>query len=249
MAGNTATPGRTVASRVLAILAAFDADHRAQTLGEVARRAGLSLTTTHRLVGELTQWGALVRAPGGEYSIGSRLSALGLLSPDEGDIRRAATPFVDELHAATHATIQLAVRAGCQVLYLIRHSGPGSVAVRNEAGSKLPLYATGVGKVLLAHAPQDVASAVLANLRRITPYTVTQPGRLARQLQQVRVDGFATTVEEMSLGACSVAVPIVDRAHRVRAALGVVVPDLGRERARYVDALTHAACGIARQLG
>lgn len=248
MAGNTTTPGRTVASRVLAILATFDTDHRAQNLGEISRRAELSLTTTHRLTGELAAWGALSREHTGEYVIGSRVWELGLLAPAETDLRQAAAPFLNDVYAATRATVQLAVRDGDQALYLARSSGRGSVPVRNTVGSRLPLYATGVGKVLLAHASHDVAAGVLADLQRITPYTVTQPGRLARQLQQIRLDGYATTAEEMSLGACSVAVPVVDADHGVRAAVGVVVPQLGRETERYVAVLTVAANGIARQL-
>lgn len=247
MAGNTATPGRTVTSRVLAILGAFDAQHRNLSLGEIARRAELSLTTTHRLAGELTEWGALMRVPGG-YVVGSKLWELGLLAPAEADLRQIAAPFINDIHAATRATVQLGVRDGSDVLYLARSAGHGDVAIRNGVGSRLPLHATGVGKVLLAHAPADVTGEVLSRLARITPYTVTQPGRLARQLQQVRKDGYATTAEEMSLGACSIAVPVVDAEHRVRAALGVVVSVLGRDVDRYVSVLSVAANGIARQL-
>jgi DNA-binding IclR family transcriptional regulator len=247
MAGNTATPGRTVTSRELAILGAFDAQHRNLSLGEIARRAELSLTTTHRLAGELTEWGALMRVPGG-YVVGSKLWELGLLAPAEADLRQIAAPFINDIHAATRATVQLGVRDGSDVLYLARSAGHGDVAIRNGVGSRLPLHATGVGKVLLAHAPADVTGEVLSRLARITPYTVTQPGRLARQLQQVRKDGYATTAEEMSLGACSIAVPVVDAEHRVRAALGVVVPVLGRDVDRYVSVLSVAANGIARQL-
>lgn len=63
----------TVASRVLAIFGSFDAGHRALTLSEIARRAGLTLPTAHRLAGELTGWGALRRTAGGKYVIGRRL--------------------------------------------------------------------------------------------------------------------------------------------------------------------------------
>lgn len=247
MAGNTATPGRTVTSRVLAILGAFDPAHRRLSLGDISRRAGLSMTTTHRLTGELTAWGALVRVPGG-YVIGSRLWELGLLAPTDCDLRQIAAPFLTDLHAATRATVQLGVRDGVDVLYLARVAGHGTVATRNGVGSRLPLHATGVGKVLLAHAPAEVAAEVLTRLSRMTPHTITQPGRLARQLARVRIDGFATTAEEMSLGACSVAVPVVDAEHRVRAALGVVIPELTRDTDRYVSVLSVAANGIARQL-
>ena len=103
--------------------------------------------------------------------------------------------------------MHLAVRDGTEVLYLDRLRGSTSVPIVSTVGSRLPLHATGVGKVLLAHAPAPVQQQVLADLPRITPYTVTQPGRLRRQLAQARRDDYATTVEEMSLGACSVAVP------------------------------------------
>ena len=109
------------------------------------------------------------------------------------------------------------------------------------------MHATGVGKVLLAHAPADVQVAVLSDLRRVTPYTLTQPGTLRRQLARVLRDGYATTVEEMSLGACSVAVPILAEGGVV-AALGIVVPGLRNDRARYVAALQVAAQGIGRAL-
>ena len=60
-------------------------------------------------------------------------------------------------------------------------------------------------------------------------------------------DGYATTVEEMSLGACSVAVPI-RRGPEVVASLGIVVASLKKDRPRLVSALNVAAHGIGRQL-
>jgi DNA-binding IclR family transcriptional regulator len=102
--------------------------------------------------------------------------------------------------------------------------------------------------VLLAHAPAAVQVEVLAHLTRVTPYTINQPGTLRRQLARVLKDDYATTVEEMSLGACSVAVPIRDRSGAVVAALGIVVPDLRRDRPRLVSALQVAAQGIGRSL-
>ena len=163
-------------------------------------------------------------------------------------LREVAALFLQDLYAATFATIHLAVRDGRRVLHLDRLSGQRSVPVVSRTGSRLAMHATGVGKVLLAHAPEDVQAKILSSLRRITPYTVTQPTRLRVQLSQIRADGYATTTEEMTLGACSVAVPVC-RGDEVVAALGIVVPSLRRDKGRLVSALTVAAHGVSRSLG
>ena len=237
----------TVTSRALSLLAAFDEHHRRLTLTELARHAGLPLPTAHRLAGELVAWGALARTPSGEYVVGRRLWDIGLLAPVQTGLRQLASPYLHDLYGATLATVHLAVRDGTEVLYVDRLSGHASVPVVSSIGSRLPMHATGVGKVLLAHAPADVQQAVLADLPRVTAYTITQPGTLRRQLARVLRDDYATTVEEMSLGGCSVAVPI-RRGDEVVAALGMVLPSLGRERPRLVGALQVASRGIGRAL-
>ena len=241
--------GPSVTSRALAVLGAFDERHRSLRLSEVAERADLPLTTTHRLVAELVAWGALRRLPSGSYVIGRRLWDLGMLAPVQRGLREAASPFLHDLYGATLETVHLAVRDGLETLYVDRLSGHRSVPIVSTIGSRLPLHATGVGKVLLAFAPPEVQQAVLdAPLRRFTRYTVTTAPRLVEQLAQARSEGYATTVEEMSPGACSVAVPVLVDDLAV-AAIGIVVPDLRRTRPRLVAALQVAAQGIARSLG
>ena len=247
MAGNTSQPGTSVASRVLGLLGAFDDECRSLTLSELARRADVPVPTAHRLLGELVAWGALVRRPSGEYVVGRRMWHLGCwprcigASPDR--LAVSARPLRrDAGHRAPRRARRL------EVLYVDRLSGHASVRVVSQVGSRLPLHATGVGKVLLAFAPEDVQKQALGNLTRHTAYTVTQPGRLLGQLRRVHRDGFAQTIEEMSLGACSVAVPIWTPDGRVVASVGVVVRSLRRDRAKLVAALQVAAHGIGRGL-
>jgi len=238
----------SVASRTLAVLGAFDEEHRRLRLSDLAARAGLPLSTTHRLVAELVEWGALRRLPSGEYVVGRRLWHLGLLAPMQTGLRETASPFLHDLYGTTLATVHLAVREGTEVLYVDTLRGNASVPIVSRVGSRLPLHSTGVGKVLLAHAPDDVRRAVLsAPLERITPYTITQPAVLERQLARIRSDGYGTTSEEMTLGACSAAVPIT-AGGQVVAALGIVVSDLRRSRGRLVAGLQVAAQGIGRSL-
>lgn len=249
MAGNSSAPGTTVASRLLALLAAFDERHRTLTLTDLARRAGIPVPTAHRLVGELVAGQAIQRLDNSRYAVGPMLWEAGLLAPVQGSLRQVAEPFLHDVYAATKATVHLAVRDGDEVLYLHRMRGLASVPIVSTVGSRLPMHATGVGKVLLAHAPVDIQERVCGRLVRITSHTITQPQVLRTQLDRVRRDGVASTSEEMSLGACSLAVPVARSSDAtVVAAIGVVVPTLRRDRPRLLGALQVAAGGMGRLL-
>lgn len=239
-------PGQSVTSRALALLAAFDAGSPVLTLSQLADRTGLPLTTTHRLVGELAAWGALERQLDGAYAVGRRLWGLGLLAPVSRVLRDVALPFLQDISATTGENAHLAVRDGTSALYVERISGRTSVPIVSRSGSRLPLHATAVGKVLLAHAPDDVLQSALRSPRRVTEYTVVEPGRLMRQLAVVRRRGYALTGEEMTLGTSSVAVPVVDDGEQVHAAVGVVVAASRRDVVRLVPVLQVAARAISR---
>lgn len=241
-------PGRSVTSRALSVLTAFDAGHPRLTLAEISRRAGLPPATAHRLVAELEAWRALTRRPDGAYQIGRRLWELGLLAPVHFELREVASPFMHDVHAVTRAVVHLAVRERTTALYVDSVAGSGSVPVVSRAGTRLPLHATGVGKVLLAQAPPEIIEAVLANLTRITPHTIADPGRLRCELAEVRRHGYARTAEEMTLGACSVAVPVRVAPGPPVAALGIVVDTVRQDLNRLVPTLQVAAAGIARVL-
>jgi DNA-binding IclR family transcriptional regulator len=168
------------------------------------------------------------------------------------ELRQVAAPFLLDVHTATRDTVHLAVREDLSALYVERISGRESVPVVSQVGTRLPLHATGVGKVLLAWAPDDVIERALRAPARPTRHTVVEPGRLHRELAEVRRRGYARTAEEMSLGASSVAVPVtVERAGTpvVVGALGIVVPSHRRDPARLAPVLQVAARGIGREVG
>lgn len=216
------------------------------SLSEMARSADLPLSTTHRLVGVLTRWGALERRDGGDYSIGQHLWELGLLADVQVELKQVSAPFLQDLYAATRETIYLAVRVDTRALYVDRLTGVVRPSIMAEIGSYLPLHATGVGKVLLAHAPSDVIERVLGDLRSVTPHTMTDRVRLRAQLAACRERGFARTSQEMGMGTASVAVPI-RVGGKVLGAIGLVTADLTRDLSRLVPALQVVANGVARQ--
>lgn len=244
------TPPTSVGARLLGILDVFSADTPLLTLSDISRRTGLALTTTHRLVGELTGWGALERDAEGRYRIGLRLWEIGSLAPRSVNIRDSALPFVEDLYSATHQHAQLAVLDGHEVVYLERISGRDAVKVSSRIGGRLPLHATGVGLVLLAHADPLLQEEVLHGpLTRYSPKTIAEPEQLRVTLAAVRRDGFAVSDGQIEPHVLSVAAPVHGAHDEVVAAVSVVVPADDAEPRLLIPVVRAAARGISRGLG
>lgn len=231
------------------MLGAFTPAWPTLTLSEIARRAALPLTTAHRLVGELGAAGALERDGDGTYRIGLRLWEIASLAPRGVPLREAALPFLEDLYEVTHENVQLGVREGHEVLYIERIAGRQAVGVLTRVGGRFPLHASGIGLVLLAHAPQAVQLEVLSRpLQRFTDRTITDPDRLRRMLAHIRRDGVAVSDRQVTDDALSVAAPIFDAGGEVLAALSIVSKADGTDPARLVPAIRAAALGTSRAL-
>jgi DNA-binding IclR family transcriptional regulator len=239
----------SVTGRVLRILGAFDGEHQVRGLSDLARATGLPLSTAHRLIGELAAWGALERDADSRYRIGLRLWEVAALAPRSTGLRDTAMPFLEDLYEAPLRNVQLAVRDGVEAVYLERISGRRAVHVVTRVGSRLPLHATGVGLVLLAHAPADVLYEVLAApLRAYTPHTITTPHALRRTLADVRRVGYVVSDRQIEEISTSIAAPVRGAAGEVVAALSIVIPSTLDAR-QYLPAVVTAARGASRAIG
>jgi DNA-binding IclR family transcriptional regulator len=248
MAGNGNAPGQTVSSRLLSVLDCFDIDHPSLTLTEIAGMSGLPLSTARRLIGELTEWGGLERAPDQRYRVGIRLWRVGSLAPEQRVLSEASLPAMQDLCEATKENVQLAVLDRHQALCIEKFSSPRAVPTATQVGGRLPLHATGVGKVLLAYSgPELFSELVGGGLAAYTCHTITQPGRLAAALELVREQDLGYSYQEMTLGAVSVAAPIRDSDGVVCGALGIVTHSHTTLR-HLGPAVRTAALGVSRHV-
>jgi len=240
----------SVTSKVLALLDAFGPECPALTLSELARRAGVSLATAHRRAAELVDWGALERGSDGRYRIGLRLWEVASLAPRGLPLREAAMPFLEDLYEVTRENVQLAVREGLELVFVERIAGRHAVPVLTRVGGRFALHATGVGLVLLAHAPAEVQEEVLAApLHAWTTKTVTSSVRLREILAAVRRNGYAVSDGQVTPDAVSVAAPVVTAGGEVVAAVSLVVHAEGAQPGALAPLVRAAGRGIGRALG
>ncbi|MDR7304106.1 IclR family transcriptional regulator [Haloactinomyces albus] len=249
MPGQIREPGRTVTSRVLAILEAFGPDDTDLTLAELCRRTGLAPATAHRIAGELVAWGGLERSGDQHYRIGLRLFEIGMRAPGRYGLGSVALPFLEDLYEVTGENVHLAVRDGHHAVYLHKITGRRAVDTPSRSGGRLPLYATGMGKALLAFLPSELTEEIITGgLVHYTPHTITSPGLLRRALTQIRQRGFSVAAQEYSLGTVSVAAPVLASDGQALAAVSVVVHSSRVNVARLGPAVRTAATGISRRL-
>jgi DNA-binding IclR family transcriptional regulator len=248
MAGNQATPGRSVTGKVAAILEAFAADRSELSLAELCRRTGLPSSTVHRLAHELLGHGILERSASGSYLVGIRLWEISARSPRCSGLRDIAMPFLQDLYEATQEHVQLAVLDGDDALLVEKISSRSAVPTIGRPGGRLPLHASGVGKAILAYADPQLQERILAGqLPAFTPRTLTNGRDLRAALAQIRREQTAYCHEEVTMGAASCAAPVLSRDPLIVAAVAVIVT-AGTDVTMLAAAVRTAANGITREL-
>jgi DNA-binding IclR family transcriptional regulator len=248
--GRRPPQGEPVVDRAFALLAAFDAEHRSLTLGELSRRSEIPTSSTLRLASRLVAWGALERGRDGRFSVGLRLWEVASLAPRGHGLRQVALPFMGDLAEVTRQHVQLAVRDGSEALLVERLSGHQAIPVLYRVGGRLPLHSTGVGLVLLAFAEVEFQEHILAEPLMHQPENVAvSPAALRRTLAEIRRERAATVRRRSPEPRVSVAAPIFGADDRVTAALSVVVPLHNVAPRLLVPAVRTAARSISRSLG
>jgi DNA-binding IclR family transcriptional regulator len=253
MAANNVVPAHQVApksvlERVFAILDSFSAEDSELTLAELAARTAIPKSTVHRLAKVLVEQRLLKRTDAG-FGLGIRLFELGELVGERRDLRDISLPFLEELFELTHETIHLGVLDGNEVLYFVKIVGYKAFALPTRAGGRWPVYASALGKVLMAFGPGDPLRFVPpAGLKPLTPYTIIDPHRLQRELAIVRRVGTAIESQEAALGNACVAAPIFDSAGHVVAAVSVSGPPLRLRPAQRAPIVRRTAAKITQRI-
>lgn len=241
---------RSVLRRALRILETFGDAKAGLSLSEISRRSGVPLTTTHRIVRELHEWGALERDDAGSYRVGLRLWEVAALAPRSVGLQRIALPFMQDLYETTRRGVHLAVLEDHEALFVERFVSPENASERPRVGGRYPLHATAVGLVLLAHAPVELQEEVLSGpLELYTPRTYSSERELRQVLADVRRRGYALSDRQINPEFLSVAAPIHGPENTVVAALSLIVPQTDSYGPHLAQLVQATARGISRALG
>lgn len=222
--GRTGRPAaRQVGSvqRAIDVLDALAAAGTELGTNEIARRTGVNVSSISRLLSTLSSNGLVQHVPAtGRYRLGVRILQLADAARGSFDVRGVARPYLEELSAITRETSTLSLPGSHDLVTVDFVPSPQSVRSVAQIGRNSVAHATSAGKVLLAWGGRLPEGELTAYTER----TITDRDALAAEIAKVRERGWAQAVGEREDDLNAVAVPVLDGAGTLVAALGVQGP-------------------------
>ncbi|WP_066552967.1 IclR family transcriptional regulator domain-containing protein [Croceicoccus bisphenolivorans] len=239
----------TSLARGLAVLRCFADEQQPMTIAQASRLTGLSRPSVKRCLHTLVRLGYAVQN-GVQYSLRPKVLALGHAYLSSSSLAMRAQPLLDQLRDDLGESCSLGVVEEDEVYYVARAEVSRIMSIALRVGSRVPLYCTSMGRVLLAGQSRAEQEAYLrrTDLVALTGATETDPAALLAILAKVADEGHAIVDQELEAGLRSVAVPVIAKGG-VHAAINIGVAagrvGLTELRTRYLPALNRVARDLA----
>lgn len=245
-----------VVRRTLRILEALASANGALTLTELAKRVSLHPSTVLRILRTLADDGYITpHSKPPTWTLGPAFLRLKAEAGLRNPLREVARPYIWALSLKTGQTVHLGNLLDGEVCYLDKMEPPDQgVVIATTVGTRRPLHATALGKVLLAGLDPERLKKMVAQLRMValTAHTITDRQKLLLEVDAVRARGFALDRRECNLVVQCAAAPIRDARSDVVAALSVSTIGLEIDTPEFegiVKDIIATADTISRELG
>ena len=206
----------------LALLRLYASGTDRLTMQEVAEQLDVTRAAARRLLLTLAHNGYLAQA-GRQFILTPKVMDLGYAYFASMNLPQLARPFLEALCAEVRESCSIGMLDHQSVVLVAREEPSQLLRVDMAIGRRMPAYAHSLGRVLLAGLDDAALATYLADaeLRKLTPFTISSRPALARKLAQVRADGFCTLVSELVDGFAGISVPLHDQHGKVVAGLGL----------------------------
>lgn len=214
-------------ARAFAILEEVARNRDGIGLADLSKRVGLHNSTTFHLVKTMVSLGYIRQMKDTKrYRVGRPLFALAASALDEIEMVSVATPVLEDLSRETGESSHFSVRMNDSVVVIARTTGPGAFQLTDRVGVVRPAHCTALGKVLLAALRPEQLDRYLerAELKPLTPKTITDPQLLRREIEEVRRSGIAFDDSEFDNEIRCAAMPVRDFTGQVVGAIGISGP-------------------------
>jgi len=216
--------------RASSILDILGQNPKGISIRELSTKINLPKGTTHRLLSSLAYFGYVHQDPKTRnYLLGLKLVELGQLLLGQLDLRKEAEPFLRDLAERTKETVHMVILDRHEIVYIDKvetDQNPSGLKMASRVGLRNPAHSSAVGKVLLAHFPEEELKKFIKEkgLAKRTENTIVDPAQLKEHLKSVRAQGYSIDDEENEKGIRCVAAPIYNEVGKTVAAISISGP-------------------------
>lgn len=216
-------------AKTLALLDLLSHHPEGLSASEASRRSGFTQNLVFRILKTLVQMGfAVQREDNKLYTLSQRLLELSAPRLGEKSLALCSHEALRELRDATGETVQLIMEADGKTLVLEQFRGTHALQVSGEVGMRVPLYSCAPGKAILAAWNEERLSEWYRGrgktLKSFTPTTLCRREDLEKELETIRLQGYAVDRAEGVEGIHCVAVVIRDVYEQPVGAITVMAP-------------------------
>lgn len=239
--------------RALQLLESLAEHPRGMQPKEIEEILQLNKVTVHRLLATLENRGFVERR-GNAYVIGLKVVELSSMRLGNVELKTEAAPYLRELVSRLGLPVQMAILEGIEAVFIDKIESMNSFRMYSQIGKRIPVYASGVGKVLLLQETDEAIKQKLEDTEFIA-FTSKTPKDVEQLLEAIKVarkKGYAIDDEEHEKGIFCVAVPIYDYRDKIIAAISV--GDINKQfikgtNAKQIEFIKDTAREISKRLG
>ena len=204
----------------MSVIRCFSDERPRLTLSEVARQTGLSRASARRSLITLQTLG-YVGSDDRQFFLTPRVLTLGYAYLSSLSFADVAQGHLTDLANEVHESCSASVLDGFEIVYVARAATKRIMTISLSVGTRLPAYATSMGRVLLAGLSDDQLDAYLdaATLAPLTERTIVDRDQLRAEVSRTRIRGWCMVDQELEHGVRSIAVPVHDASGRIVAAV------------------------------
>lgn len=224
-------------TRVINILEIVSKNSEKLTFSEIAKLLDIPKSTLSPILKTLVELELITLNPLSQtYTIGLTSFQIGqayLKNINGLDIIKSHMTIITNL---CNETCQLGINHNNEVLYLMKVESPHPIKLMSSIGRNLPLYCTGLGRVLLCnYTSSQIRKLYSKPLMKFTEKTIVDVEKLVEIVENAKKNGYAKEIAEVTNDACCIAVPIVING-KIQAALGISFP-IFKANDEYLDKL------------
>jgi IclR family pca regulon transcriptional regulator len=238
----------------LSLLNCFSAERPVLSIAKLAEQLNMTRSTTHRYASTLVALGYLEQDYARQYRLAPRVADFGLSMLASMTLRQHAGEHLRGLRERTGRTVSMVILDGTQIRYVERlrgwRRGQHEISLDVGLATRLPVYCTATGKILLAHLSAQAREQLLSRLTltKHGPNCITDRRKLRAELRRARADGLAIGDEELAPGLRAIAAPVLGAGGEAVGAIGVSVPSAAFTCAELVEVMGPELTSVATRI-